>query len=87
MKNQNKELSNFSDLDLIHELEKRGHYLEESPSVIDVEIQMSDHGIPCDELNFEEKHKILMDAVRRSKTDVYQQINKQILTWIPYILK
>jgi len=32
MKNQIKDLSNFSDMELLNELEKRGHYVEDTPS-------------------------------------------------------
>jgi len=88
MKNQIKDLSNFSDMELLHELEKRGHFVEDTPSVIDVEVAMSLCGIGYNELKINEKHEILMTAVKKSKlskTEVYEQIIIEVENWISYI--
>ena len=88
MTNQIKDFSNFSDMELLNELEKRGHYIEDTPSVIDVEVAMSYHGIGYNELKFNEKHEILMTAVKQSKlskTEVYEQIIIEVENWISYI--
>jgi hypothetical protein len=88
MKNQIKDLSNFSDMELLNELEKRGHYVEDTPSVIDVEVAMSLCGIGYNELKFNEKHEILMTAVKKSKlskTNVFDQMSIELENWIAYI--
>jgi hypothetical protein len=88
MTNQIKDLSNFSDMELLHELEKRGHYIEDTPSIIDVEVAMNLRGIGYNELKFNEKHEILMTAVKQSKlskTEVWDQIIIELENWISYI--
>jgi hypothetical protein len=88
MTNQIKDLSNFSDMELLNELEKRGHYIEDTPSVIDVEVAMSYHKIGYNELTFNQKNEILMTAVKKSKiskTDVFDEMSIELENWISYI--
>jgi len=88
MTNQIKDLSNFSDMELLNELEKRGHYIEDTPSVIDVEVAMSYYKIGYNELTFNEKHEILMTSVKKSKlskTSVFDQMSIELENWISYI--